>query len=103
MGQLALAPNFVKGRELSEEEIIAASSELPGRDSGIYFLIKDDKIVYVGMSSDLYRRLATHVMGQMGRQFDRVTWLKCPLAKCSGLESYYIRKFKPPLNKAGLH
>jgi hypothetical protein len=64
---------------------------------GIYFLIKDNEIVYVGQSIHIPRRLKTHKRDQ--KSFDKVFFVECKRKELDCLERKYIRKFVPKLNK----
>ncbi len=64
---------------------------------GIYFLIQDQNIVYVGQSNAIYRRLIQHYKS------DKLfTHYWCfggmPEIFVEAIEGYYIHKYKPPLN-----
>lgn len=64
---------------------------------GIYFLIKDDQVIYVGKTINMYVRLTMHLPD---KDFDRLTFL--PVAEDIPLElveACYILRFKPRLNK----
>lgn len=65
----------------------------------IYFLLRGDKIVYVGKSVDLVRRVATH---QADKVFDRVFylpfWDNIENCKLIEYENAFIRMLRPKLN-----
>ncbi len=61
---------------------------------GIYFLIKDIKIVYVGKSLNVIRRIGQHP----DKSFDRFAWVLCKPEQLDHLERDYINQFSPPLN-----
>lgn len=63
--------------------------------TGVYFLIRDKRIVYVGKSTDVYNRLRQHTAD---KEFDRVAVLRCPPSILDALEAIYIQLFKPELN-----
>ncbi len=63
---------------------------------GIYFLIKDSEIVYIGKSTHLPSRVKTH---QLAKDFDRVFFIACSKWDLTGLEREYIQKFDPVLNQ----
>lgn len=69
------------------------------RMSGVYFLFNEEKIVYVGMSKNIYSRVFTH--DHAGR-FDAFNFIRCPPEKCRDIEIYYIQKYKPTLNIVGI-
>jgi len=62
---------------------------------GIYFLVNDDEIVYVGQSSRISRRIPEHLVD---KKFNRI-FLLVVLDNIDKLEMDYINKFKPKYNK----
>jgi hypothetical protein len=64
--------------------------------TGLYFLILDRKIVYVGLAKDVGMRLEQHRKARM--PFDSLTWLEVPELFIKDMEAYYIDRIKPPLN-----
>jgi len=91
---------FVEFSDLLSESDILSKAKKPEDVSGVYFLIRDEKIVYVGQSKCVYARLETH---KKEKDFDKVTIVKCAQDKLKPLEELYIRKFQPPLNIASLN
>ena len=65
-----------------------------GSRSGVYFLFNKDKIVYVGMSSRIYERVKKHIKD---KYFDCYCFISV-FGKCSMVEDFYIRKYKPIYN-----
>jgi hypothetical protein len=63
---------------------------------GVYFLVKDDEVVYVGQSIDLLHRIARH--RREGRDFDAYAYLLCEREELDRLEEAYIAAFMPWLN-----
>lgn len=63
---------------------------------GIYFLIEDKQIIYVGLSTCIDSRLHRHRKNGVG--FDSFTWLEAPELYLKTIEAYYIRRIDPPLN-----
>jgi hypothetical protein len=63
--------------------------------SGVYFLYQENRLLYVGESVSLRKRLAHHE--HRGR-FDSVGWLNCDPAQRKRLEAFYIGVLNPPLN-----
>lgn len=63
---------------------------------GVYFLVRDNEIVYVGRSVSVIDRLHTH--RKDGKNFNRVFFIECTKEELGELEMHYIRKFKPKLN-----
>ena len=83
---------------MTESEIAARATPLQ-RQAGVYFLIKAGKIVYVGKSLDVWRRLKDHAERKKG--FDAFCWQPCSPQKLDELEGLCIAKFRPPLNLNG--
>lgn len=81
---------------LLDREHIVSNSIPAFPKCGVYFLIKNDEIVYVGRTADLVRRLETH---KRWKDFDRVFYIECPREELNELEKRYIRKFAPPGQK----
>ena len=78
---------------LNEEEIVSLSNpwELA---TGVYFLIGGDKVVYVGQSTNIYSRIASHT----DKLFDSFAFIPCKKELLDSLESLYIHVLRPPLN-----
>lgn len=66
------------------------------KQSGIYCLISEDKIVYVGQSTDIMSRIAIHTKT---KEFDSYTTLSCPLPWRNTLEAHLIVCFNPQHNE----
>jgi hypothetical protein len=64
--------------------------------SAVYFLCKDDEVVYVGQSVNLPGRVKTHTEE---KEFDRVYYLPVPLEALSKVELTLINYLRPKLNK----
>ena len=79
---------------LTEEEIVSSSIEwkLP---SGVYFLICDSSVVYVGQSVNVFSRIGTHANE---KKFDRFAFVPCEPSMLNKLESLYIHMLRPRLN-----
>jgi hypothetical protein len=66
---------------------------------GVYFLVKNDEIDYVGQTVNLYSRLGTH---EKLKRYHRVAFLPIPeKSSLNDVENYYIRTFQPRLNIKG--
>lgn len=63
---------------------------------GIYFLIEDKRIIYVGQSTSIDNRIHRH--RKNGVCFDSFTWFEAPELYLKTIEAYYIRRIDPPLN-----
>ncbi len=74
---------------------IPAESELT-REQGVYFLILDNLITYVGQSKDIYLRVEKHFYR---KQFNKVFTLEIEQdLLIDNIEAYYIHKFEPHYN-----
>lgn len=82
---------------LCEAEIVAASGPIDRPQSGIYFLIRDDRIVYVGQSVHVEARLAAHA-ADMSKAFDKAVWYPCPRESLSATERAYLSALLPEYN-----
>jgi len=65
-------------------------------EAKVYFLIKDDHVIYVGQSINLDSRLGGHA----SKGFDSVSYLRVAESELNNVEAFYIVKFNPVLNKA---
>lgn len=84
-----------KTLELDKEYVVSKSIPIFPK-CGIYFLIKDSEIVYVGQSIHIHGRVKTH---QKDKEFDRVFFVGCTRDELNQLEAKYIRQFEPRLNR----
>jgi hypothetical protein len=64
--------------------------------SGVYFLIRDREVVYVGQSVDVFSRIARH--RREGRPFDSFNVMPCEPERMDALESLYIDALVPLFN-----
>lgn len=88
---------LIDDRGLFTAEHIAKKAMVYDRICGIYFLLKDDAVVYVGQSISVLTRLGEHKRDQ-GKDFNRVYVIECPPESMARLEAMYIDKFKPIYN-----
>lgn len=68
-------------------------------DRGIYFLIKDNKIVYVGQSVNIFKRIKNH---KRTKDFDYYNYILLPEVsdnRLNDVEMKYIAAFSPKYNK----
>lgn len=71
----------------------------PGENRpGVYFLIRQNKIVYVGQSRDVYSRVQSH-RAERRIEFDRFKFLDVAVADLNTVERFYIAKFDPEYNR----
>lgn len=81
----------------SKSEIIKKSQKIPNVICGVYFLILNNEIVYVGQSINIISRIMAH-NADANKTFDSVSYIKCEKEKLDAIESYYINKFLPLQN-----
>lgn len=65
-----------------------------GDACGVYFLIKDSEIVYIGQSINIASRITQH----RDKEFDSVSYVACHRSELDILESLYILAYQPELN-----
>lgn len=83
---------------LTKDEILSAARPWT-MQCGIYFLIKANKIVYVGQSTNVAVRIGTHASVCGGRkEFDSYAFLACKPEALDKIESLYIHLLRPELN-----
>lgn len=66
------------------------------KTQGVYFLILNKEIIYIGMTNHVFRRINQHQND--GKIFDSFFYIKCQKEKCAELEKFYIKKFMPKFN-----
>lgn len=96
--RLELAHHKLKyqaGDELLGHEEILVMAGIKRRICGVYFLIKDCEVIYVGQSVNIHSRIDEH---DRVKDFDTFTYIECEKENLSYLEARYISKFKPKLN-----
>jgi len=81
-------------KALLSEQVIVDSAANWKKAVGVYFLVKADRVVYVGQSVDIYSRIAQH--GH--KDFDRFAFVPCDKALLDKLESLYIHLLRPAQN-----
>lgn len=80
----------------SYDDILAAS--IPCESTvGVYFLIRDYKVVYVGQTTDLFQRLWKH--RRSGKLFDSFSFIPCAKVDLNAVEADYIALLMPEENK----
>jgi hypothetical protein len=67
-------------------------------DPCIYFLVRDDVVVYVGQSVNLHVRVNAH---PRDKRFDRVLYLPTPLEDLDRVERGFILALQPEYNLQG--
>lgn len=85
----------VTGKRMVEEWEIVESAKPWAENSGVYFLVKGTRVVYVGQSVNVYTRVAGHMRT---KDFDSFSFVRCPKNALNQLESIYIHMLQPPQN-----
>lgn len=70
--------------------------KFPAVVSGIYFLYKNFRLVYVGRTENLFQRIGTHIHGD--KDFDSFSFLEVSPDELEKAEYDFIEFFNPPLN-----
>ena len=78
---------------LTAEQIVAGAMPWEA-NSGVYFLVQDIEIVYVGQSRNVGARVSDH----KDKTFNRYAFVPCSLAMLDQVESLYIHLLRPKLN-----
>lgn len=81
----------------SKAAILAAAREAT-LFPAVYFLIKDGEIMYVGETTNIFWRIASHLLV---RQFDSFSYIPCKKERLRKLEARYIQEFQPVWNYTG--
>lgn len=63
--------------------------------SCVYFLFVDNNLVYIGKTTDLFRRIVDH---QKDKIFNNYSYLECKQPELTAVERHYIQKYNPVLN-----
>lgn len=93
----------VKGRTQIEAAVLSAAQPFSTGPStcGIYFLVEDTEIVYIGQSVDVFTRVLTH-RREGHKSFDKCCWVPVPRDELDAVESALIALFKPRHNRDGV-
>lgn len=78
---------------LHEQQIVEQSVPM-GVLSGVYFLIREGKVIYVGQSVNVFARMAQHEI----KNFERYAYVPCDKKDLNVLESLYIHCLQPESN-----
>ena len=71
---------------------------IPPQLCGVYFLFRQNEIVYIGQSINVIQRIGAHVT-ERKKRFDRVLYLPCPQGLLDFYERELIFQFKPRYNR----
>ena len=78
-------------------ERLCCNLPLDAKAVGVYFLIREASVVYVGQTVNLLARLGQHATAKAG-QFDAVLWMPCPEESLLAVERWWITHLHPSLN-----
>lgn len=81
---------------LNHGEILSLQTSVR-RYCGIYFLILNGEIVYVGQSINIWSRIDSH---RADKEFDGIAFEQCEEADLNRMEILYIEKYNPTLNRS---
>lgn len=94
--ETSLQAAMMTGKFLLSHDAIVAGSQPYGDSPGIYFLVRQGEVVYVGQSINVHARVWQHK--QARKDFDAFTYVKCERDSLDALESLYIHTLRPRLN-----
>lgn len=83
---------------LDHQAVIGLSQEILPKAWFIYFLIYKNKVVYVGKTTNIYKRIGDH-QADREKKFNRFSYIKCKESEVDELEILYAIKFNPIHNK----
>ena len=96
------------GKRLLLEREVVLGARKPEHKIGIYFLVRNNSVVYVGQSINILRRVEEH---RRTKAFDSFAYTICDKAELNILESLYMLSFRgdkdeycwqPPLSHRNL-
>ena len=90
---LSVSLPLLKKTLLRENEIVKNSVPWD-KPQGIYFLIYNEKVVYVGQSKNVLNRISAH----KDKTFDSFSYLPCKEHEMDIIESLYIHLLQPKQN-----
>lgn len=86
----------LKSAKYTHQEIVSAAMPL-GQNTGVYFLLHQAVVVYVGQSIDLFNRIGRHAR-EGGKVFDAFTYILCSADELDKLEETYVTALMPRYN-----
>lgn len=94
--------HLLKSRLPGFGEIYSHKRAYSGRRSGVYFLWRGNELRYIGKTTHIQSRLASHEgHGFPCNEWDSYSFLECPADVMSSIEDFYIRELQPPDNTQG--
>ncbi len=88
-------PSKIKNYFYGESDLLKKVS-FPRIGVGIYFLISQDQVVYVGKTTNFFARMASHTSGE--KDFDRIAFVAVAASNLDIFEREYIARFRPKFN-----
>lgn len=85
------------GVEFLDAAEIVARAQPASILCGVYFLVSDGIVVYVGQSIDVLSRIGAHA--RSGKRFDSFAFVATRPDQLEDAELEYIQRFRPSLNK----
>lgn len=81
-------------RQIPHSKLDVLEAAIPtARASGVYFLLSEGEVTYVGQSVDVLHRVARH--RREGRAYDAFSYIECERSEMDRLEALYIKAFIP--------
>lgn len=80
----------------TERELVASAFPIEA-DTGIYFLVRDGQVSYIGQTTNVLARVLKH--RQMGKRFDSFSFIPCLPEHLVELEKTYICLLMPDENQ----
>jgi hypothetical protein len=84
-------------QDLPNYKITIQGCSIEWEGAGVYFLIYRGKVVYIGKSTNVKRRISQHLL--TNKVFDNVSVHHVKYEDLTGLEGIYINALKPEHNK----
>lgn len=83
---------------LLNEDYLANKQTIEKIGCGVYFLLKDEEVVYVGKSKNIGLRVKGHA-DESTKIFDSFSYILCNEYDLSNLEGAYVSKLNPKYNR----
>lgn len=81
----------------TKQQILESAQPIWKSVTGVYLLIKDGKVVYVGQTGDIIARVSFHITEGV-KQFDSFSYVECLQTELNNVEAHYIYEFCPTYN-----
>jgi len=83
--------------DLTGVDLAVKELHIPPRICGIYFLICQSEVVYIGQSVEMVGRIRGHIYARV-KAFTRVLFIECDEVELDRVETTLILHFKPRYN-----